>query len=66
MVAFSYIKFSAVIKKAEMVNVMILTSVLSTEEHVPTVARISMADSLAAVKMAHSKLETGKSNKITQ
>ena len=49
-----------------MVSVMILTSVLSMEEHVLTVARISMVDSLAAVKMDHSKLETGKSNKITQ
>ena len=49
-----------------MVSVMILTNVLLTEEHVPMVAKISMADSLAAVKMAHSKLETGKSNKITQ
>ena len=66
MVAFSYIQFSAVIKKAEMANVMILTNVLLTEEHVLTVARILMVDSLAAVKMAHSKLETGKSNKITQ
>ena len=59
-------QFSAVIKKAEMVSVIILTNVLLTEEHVPMVARISMVDSLAAVKMAHSKLETGKSNKISQ
>ena len=59
-------QFSAVIKKAEMVSVMILTNVLLTEEHVLTVVKISMADSLVAVKMAHSKLETGKSNKISQ
>ena len=66
MIAFPYIQFSVDIKKAEMVSATISMSVLLTEEHVLTVARISMVDSLAAVKMAHSKLETGKSNKITQ
>ena len=44
-----------------MVSVMISTNVLSTEEHVLMVVRISMVDSLVAVKMAHSKLEIGNS-----
>ena len=43
-------------------SVMISTNVRSTEEHVPTDARTSMADSLVDAKMDHSKLETGESS----
>ena len=45
-------------------SVMISTNVRSMEEHVPTDARTSMADSLVVVKMDHSKLETGESSQI--
>ena len=53
--------YSVDIKKVETDSAMISTNARSMEVHVLTDARISMADSLAVVKMDHSKLETGES-----